>query len=81
MTQLENEMLNELGVAQGFTNDLAENLITQGVAASNTEGLDTLVPKVLTISGGGSIEHDDTYTKSEVEQIKLELLNLIYAGL
>ena len=24
---------------------------------------------------------DDTYTKSEVEQIKLELLNLIYAGL
>ena len=29
-------------------------------------------------------QHDrwhDTYTKSEVEQIKLELLNLIYAGL
>lgn len=24
---------------------------------------------------------DDTYTKSEVEQIKLKLLNLIYAGL
>ena len=64
MTQLENEMLNELGVAQGFTNDLAENLITQGVAASDTEGLDTLVPKVLTISGGGSIEHDDTLNRN-----------------
>lgn len=24
---------------------------------------------------------DDTYTKSDVEQIKIELLNLIYAGL
>ena len=53
MTQLENEMLNELGVAQGFTNDLAANLNAQGVAASNTEGLDTLVPKVLQIDGGG----------------------------
>ena len=49
MTQLENEMLNELSVAQGFTNDLAANLTAKGVAASNTEGLDTLVPKVLEI--------------------------------
>ena len=53
MTQLENEMLNELGAAQGFTNDLAENLITQGVSASYSEGLDTLVPKVLGIDSGG----------------------------
>jgi hypothetical protein len=49
MTQLENEMLNELVVAQGFTNDLAANLTAKGVPASNTEGLDTLVPKVLEI--------------------------------
>jgi len=49
MTQLENEMLNELSVAQGFTNDLAANLTAKGVPASNTEGLDTLVPKVLEI--------------------------------
>ena len=49
MTQLENEMLNELEVAQGFTNDLAANLTAKGVPSSNTEGLDTLVPKVLEI--------------------------------
>ena len=64
MTQLEQQMIDELVVAQGFTNDLAANLNTQGVAASDTEGLDTLVPKVLTISGGGSIEHDDTLNKN-----------------
>ena len=52
MTQLENEMLSELSEAQNFVYDLAENLITQGVAASNTEGLDTLVPKVLEIESG-----------------------------
>lgn len=52
MTQLEQQMIDELGVAQGFTNDLAANLTTQGVAASNTEGLDTLVPKVLQIESG-----------------------------
>ena len=49
MTLKENEMLNELSEAQNFVYDLAENLITQGVPASNTEGLDTLVPKVLLI--------------------------------
>ena len=63
MTQLEQQMIDELGVAQGFTNDLAANLTTQGVAASNTEGLDTLVPKVLQIDGGGDIYHDDTLDK------------------
>lgn len=51
MTQLEQQMKEELQVAQGFTNDLASNLIAQGVPASNTEGLDTLVPKVLEIVG------------------------------
>ena len=64
MTQLENEMLNELGVAQGFTNDLAANLTTQGVPSTTDEGLDTLVPKVLTISSGGDIYHDDTLEKN-----------------
>ena len=36
------------------------------------------------ITGSTQAQHDrwdDTYTKSEVEQIKRELLNLIYAGL
>lgn len=51
MTQLEQQMKDELEVAQGFTNDLASNLIAQGVPSSNTEGLDTLVPKVLEIVG------------------------------
>jgi hypothetical protein len=58
MTQLEQQMIDELVVAQGFTNDLAANLTTQGVAASNTEGLDTLVPKVLQIDGGGGVAYD-----------------------
>lgn len=34
--------------------NLAANLSQKGVAASNTEGLSTLVPKVLDISGGSS---------------------------
>ena len=58
MTQLEQQMIDELVVGQGFTNDLAANLNTQGVAASNTEGLDTLVPKVLQIDGGGGVAYD-----------------------
>ena len=58
MTALEQQMIDELVVAQGFTNDLAANLTTKGVAASNTEGLDTLVPKVLEIDGGGSKAYD-----------------------
>ena len=56
MTQLEQQMKDELVVAQGFTNDLAANLITKGVPASNTEGLDTLVPKVLEIVGKSPYE-------------------------
>ena len=32
---------------------LAANLITKGVAAKDTEGFSTLVPKVLEIQGGG----------------------------
>ena len=58
MSILHEQTLYELGVGQGFTNDLAANLNTQGVAASTTEGLDTLVPKVLQIDGGGSKAYD-----------------------
>ena len=58
MTQLENEMLIELSESQNFVYELSENLNTQGVAASYTEGLDTLVPKVLQIDGGGSKAYD-----------------------
>lgn len=52
MTQLEQQMIDELGVAQGFTNDLADNLTTKGVPSNTSEGLDTLVPKVLQIESG-----------------------------
>lgn len=38
-------------------NKLADNLVTKGVDATHEETLETLVPKVLEISGGGS---DDT---------------------
>ena len=58
MTQLEQQMIDELVVAQGFTNDLAANLTTQGVPSTTDEGLDTLVPKVLEIDGGGSKAYD-----------------------
>ena len=54
MTQLEQQMRDELAVAQGFTNDLAANLTTKGVPANTSEGLDTLVPKVLEIESGAT---------------------------
>lgn len=34
-------------------NTLADNLVTKGVSASHDETLDTLVPKILEISGSG----------------------------
>ena len=52
MTQLEQQMKDELIVAQGFTNDLAANLTAKGVPSNTSEGLDTLVPKVLQIESG-----------------------------
>lgn len=48
------EYLNKL-VEQ--KNTLADNLVTKGISASHDETLETLVPKVLEISGGGG---DDT---------------------
>ena len=44
------EYLNKL-VEQ--KNSLADNLVTKGVSATHDETLETLVPKVLDISGGG----------------------------
>lgn len=37
-------------------NTLADNLVTKGVTATHDETLETLVPKVLDISGGVSVE-------------------------
>ena len=48
------EYLNKLVTQK---NTLADNLVTKGVSASHDETLETLVPKVLEISGGGG---DDT---------------------
>ncbi|HPL95085.1 MAG TPA: hypothetical protein PLK02_08295, partial [Paludibacteraceae bacterium] len=56
MTPLEQQMKEELEVAQGFTNDLADNLSTRGVPSTSDEGLDTLVPKVLEIVGTSPYE-------------------------
>ena len=47
------EYLNKL-VEQ--KNTLADNLVTKGVSATHDETLETLVPKVLDISGGGGEE-------------------------
>ena len=45
------DYLNELVTQK---NTLADNLVTKGVAATHDETLETLVPKVLDISGGGT---------------------------
>lgn len=52
MTPLEQQMIDELIVTQGLTNNLAANLNTKGVPSNFDEGLDTLVPKVLQIESG-----------------------------
>ena len=64
MTQLEQQMQAELIVTQTLCNYLADYLTLKGVPSTSDEGLDTLVPKVLLISSGGSIEHDDTLNKN-----------------
>ena len=64
MSILNDQTLHELDVTQTLTNDLADNLTTMGVPSSTDEGLDTLVPKVLTIPTGGTVEHDDTLNKN-----------------
>ena len=64
MTQLEQQMQAELMVTQSLCNYFADYLTQQGVPSTSDEGLDTLVPKVLLISGGGDVEHDDTLNKN-----------------
>ena len=62
------DYLNDL-VAQ--KNALAENLNTKGVSASQSETLNTLVPKVLQISGeggGDSGSYDEGYADGKQEQ-------------
>ena len=64
MSILHEQTLYELGVTQTLCNYLAEYLTMKGVPSTSDEGLDTLVPKVLTISTGGTVEHDDTLNKN-----------------
>lgn len=52
MTPIEQQMIDELIVTQGLTNNLAANLNSKGVPSNTNEGLDTLVPKVLQIESG-----------------------------
>ena len=54
------EYLNKL-VEQ--KNALADNLATKGVTATHDETLETLVPKVLEISGGGKTEYAEGIVK------------------
>ena len=58
MTQLEQQMQAELIVTQTLCNYLADYLTLKGVPSTSDEGLDTLVPKVLQIDGGGSKAYD-----------------------
>ena len=64
MTQLEQQMQAELIVTQTLCNYLADYLTLKGVPSTSDEGLDTLVPKVLLITSGGDVEHDDTLNKN-----------------
>ena len=62
MSILHEQTLYELGVTQSLCNYLADYLTLKGVHSTSDEGLDTLVPKVpLITSGGGSVEHDNTF--------------------
>ena len=64
MTQLEQQMQAELIVTQTLCNYLADYLTLKGVPSTSDEGLDTLVPKVLLITSGGDVEHDETLNKN-----------------
>ena len=55
MTQLEQQMQDQLIITQTFVNYFADYLNLLGVEASRDEGLDTLIPKMLTIQTGGTV--------------------------
>lgn len=58
---------------------LAANLNTMGVAASNTEKLNTLVPKVLQISGGSLPTKTILYNADSMNDIYLQYNNTVYS--
>lgn len=69
------EYLNKL-VEQ--KNALADNLVTKGVTATHDETLETLVPKVLEISGdgGGVLSSSELYTGTEYNEVTKSISEL-----
>lgn len=49
---------------------LAENLTTQGVTASASDGLTTLAGKILDIQGGGEPDYDNVTLPSEYQRVE-----------
>lgn len=58
---------------------LAVNLNTMGVSATATENLNTLVPKVLQISGGGGSEKTIVFDESHRDSIYLQYNGTTYS--
>ena len=83
----------ELVIGETATLLLAENYVTIREVFVDGAKVEPNAEKQIFLTSGGDYTEDildlqtnkadkaTTYTKSEVEQIKLELLNLIYAGL
>ena len=83
----------ELVIGETATLLLAEKYVTIREVFVDGAKVEPNEEKQIFLQGGGDYTEDildlqtnkadkaTTYTKSEVEQIKLELLNLIYAGL
>ena len=65
------EYLNKLVTQK---NTLADNLVTKGVAASHDETLETLVPKILEISGGS----DKYYIYNNGQELNGNTLNVYH---
>lgn len=55
---------------QSDRNDLADNLVTMGVAASHSETITELVPKVLDIQTGGGEQVIGTKTMATAQKIQ-----------
>lgn len=58
-------------------NTLADNLVTKGVDATHDETLETLVPKVLNISGGGESEYAEGIVKEYDDFNSLKWVEII----